>query len=281
MRLFLAALICLVSWNSGGFGGANAESLAPIPALHARVTDAAGALSPADESRLESRLAAIERAKGAQIAVLIVDTTAPEAVEQYAFRAAEQWKLGRKAVDDGVLILLAMKDRAYRMEVGYGLEGAIPDVTAKRILDDVMRPYLRSGDVAGGLIAAVDAVEKILAGEALPEPVSRNRPGPDAVIPVLAGGLILTAILTGTGIMARTPAAAASAFLAFLFGILLADLVVGFVVSMFVFILGAFADSTGRYSTGGRYGSGGWSSGGGGFSGGGGSFGGGGASGRW
>ncbi|NTV09300.1 MAG: YgcG family protein, partial [Zoogloea sp.] len=149
---------------------AGAQELQPVPALQAHVTDAAGLLSPDRRAALEAHLAAIEKEHGAQVAVLIVATTKPETIEQYGIRVTDVWQLGRKGIDDGVLVLLATQDRRLRLEVGRGLEGAIPDAVAKRIIADIAAPLFRQGDFAGGLDAAVEQIGKLIAGESLPAP---------------------------------------------------------------------------------------------------------------
>src|SRR5574338_44028 len=150
----------------------------PVPALKARVTDLTGTLSAAQRTALEERLAAFEARKGSQIAVLLVPTTQPETIEQYGIRVAEQWKLGRKGVDDGVLLLVAMKDRAVRIEVGYGLEGVLPDAPANRIIDEYIVPRFKQGDFAGGISAGVDRGSRGVEREPLPAPKAQSpRPG--------------------------------------------------------------------------------------------------------
>ena len=134
------------------------------------MTDLTETLTPDQTAKLEQKLAAFEARKGSQIAVLIVPTTQPEAIEQYSIRVAEQWKLGRKGVDDGALLLVAKDDRALRIEVGYGLEGALPDAIAKRIIEDIIVPRFKTGDFYGGIDAGVDAMIKVVDGEPLPPP---------------------------------------------------------------------------------------------------------------
>jgi uncharacterized protein len=153
---------------------------ASIPALSTRVTDTTGTLDAAAVARIEAPLAALEAGKGAQIAVLIVPSTAPESIEAYAVRAFEQWKLGRAGVDDGVLLVVAKSDRKMRIEVGYGLEGAIPDVVAYRVIQEYMVPRFREGDFAGGIEAAVGALSQLINGEALPEPMGSAGASPAA-----------------------------------------------------------------------------------------------------
>jgi uncharacterized protein len=155
---------------------ANAQNLSPVPKLTARVTDLTATLSASDKSALESKLQAFEQRKGSQIAVLIVGTTSPEAIEQYSIRVVEAWKLGRasalgKKVDDGVLLLVAKDDRKVRIEVGYGLEGSITDALAKRIISEQIAPRFRAGDFVGGVNAGVDKLTSIIEGAGLPDAV--------------------------------------------------------------------------------------------------------------
>ena len=274
-----AALACLLAWAVLAW----AQELQPIPPLTGRVVDAAGWLTPEQRTRLESRLAGIETQRGSQIAILTIPTTQPEPIEAYSIRVVDDWKLGRKGVDDGLLILLARNDRAVRIEVGRGLEGAIPDAVAKRIVEERMIPRFREGDVAGGLEAGVAAVEARLAGEALPPPEPARRRGGDgdwigfALMAALLGGGVLRALLgplLGTGAAASLVGAGVWWITSsLLFGL-------GAGVFAFFFLLGMGRGGGGPWISGGGHGggfggsSGGWSGGGGGFSGGG-------ASGRW
>jgi len=273
-RLLTLCLLLLPAW-------ALAELAVPPVA---RVTDLTGTLSPEQQRSLSDRLAALEAAKGSQLAVLVVPTTQPETVEQYALRVAERWQLGRKGVDDGVLLLIAKNDRALRIEVGYGLEGVIPDAAAHRVIDEIIVPRFKAGDFAGGINAGVDQLTALINGEALPAP--RPRQGTDATRrfePL--GFLVIVAIMIGQVLRA-------------LFGRLLAGGIVGvglglvawsisgiWILGVLLAVLGFLFTVTGTAGGGWRSGGGGGfssgSSGGGGFSGGGGSFGGGGASGRW
>jgi uncharacterized protein len=153
------------------FAVAAAENgLQPIPSLTARVTDITGTLDAPRQKLIEDRLAALEQRKGAQVAVLIVPTTAPETIEQYATRVFDAWKLGRKNVDDGVLVVIARDDRRVRIEVAYGLEGAIPDAAAFRIAHEYMTPKFRDGDFAGGIDAGIDMLTLLIDEEPLPPP---------------------------------------------------------------------------------------------------------------
>ena len=144
-----------------------------VPPLKARVTDLTGTLSAQQQATLEQTLAAFEQRKGSQIAVLLVPTTQPESVEEYAVRVEEKWKLGRKGVDDGALLLIAKNDRKLRIEVGYGLEGVLNDATAKRIIADDITPLFKQGDFYGGITAGVDRMIKVMDGEPLPPPKPR------------------------------------------------------------------------------------------------------------
>ena len=123
-----------------------------VPALSARVIDQTGMLSSSEIASLDQVLSAFEKRKGSQLAVLIVPTTAPESIEQFGIRVAEQWKLGRKKVDDGAVLIIAKADRTLRIEVGYGLEGALTDATSKRIIDDIIVPRFKQQDFYGGVL---------------------------------------------------------------------------------------------------------------------------------
>ena len=197
-----------------------------MPALKARVTDTVNLLSATQRAQLEEELAAIEQAKGSQVAVLVVATTAPEEIEPYAVRVFETWKLGRgvvagKRIDDGVLIVVARDDRRMRIEVGYGLEGAIPDALAKRIVAESMGPRFAKGDWYGGLHAGVVDVARLIAGEELPPPQRRRDVDVDlpndwaqAFITVIVIWLVVRAVLgrflgslaggVGAGVVATT-----------------------------------------------------------------------------
>lgn len=257
-----------------------AEGLAPIPQLATRVSDLTGTLTADQRAALEARLAQLEREKGAQIAILLLPTTRPETIEQFGIRLAEAWKVGRKGIDDGVIVIVAKDDRAVRIEVGYGLEGVIPDAVAKRIIEEQIVPHFRSGDFYGGLSIAVDTLARIIGGEALPPPRGERAEG---ALPGGEGAVFLLFILAMLarffrvvfGLLGALAMAGLAAILAWLvFG----SLLTAFVVAVFVLIL-SFASGGHRGWSSGGWGGGGF--GGGGFRGGGGGFGGGGASGRW
>ncbi|WP_234683601.1 TPM domain-containing protein [Bradyrhizobium monzae] len=268
-----------------------------VPQLTGRVVDRTGTLSSGDIAALSQKLGDFETRKGSQIAVLIVPTTDPETIEQFSIRVAEAWKIGRKKVDDGAILVVAKNDRHLRIEVGYGLEGALTDVTSRRIIDEVITPKFREGDFAGGISAGVDRMMRVVDGEPLPVPsrsvnfANLDEIGPLAPVVLFASlvvggflramlGRLLGSVATGSVIGLLALLIIGSGALALLAGI------VGFVLS---FIADLFPASTGS-SRGGSWSSGssssGWSSGSsssdsGSFSGGGGSFGGGGASGSW
>jgi uncharacterized protein len=264
----------------------------PIPPLTARVTDLTGTLASEQKATLDARLEAFEREKGAQIGVLIVATVKPETIEQYALRVVEAWKLGRQGVDDGALLLVAKDDRRMRIEVGYGLEGALNDATAKRIISETITPRFKQGDFYGGLDAGIEAMFTVVGGEPLPAPDAQRSAGPaadDSFDKLLFAGFVLIFVVGGLlrAVFGRFLAAgmvalAASVIASFLLSSLLVAAIVGvvaFFVSLVVGIAGARGGSGGISWGGGSGRRGGGRSGG--FSGGGGGFGGGGASGGW
>ena len=159
-----------------------------VPPLKARVTDLTGTLTREQTASLEQMLQSFEARKGSQIAVLMVPTTKPEAIEQYSLRVAEAWKVGRKKIDDGAVLVVAKDDRTLRIEVGYGLEGALSDITANRIIREVIVPRFREGDFYGGINAGVDRMIRVIDGEPLPAPAGRG----GAVAPAVDGGLLST-----------------------------------------------------------------------------------------
>ncbi|MGY6277615.1 TPM domain-containing protein [Methylomonas sp. MgM2] len=273
-----AALIIAFVWQIA----ACAE--VPIPALERHVTDLTNTLTPQQQASLESRLATFEHEKGSQIAVLIVPTTQPETIEQYSIRVVDRWRLGRENVDDGVLMLIAKNDRITRIEVGYGLEGAIPDALAKRIIDDVMIPYFRKGDFAAGIDAGVDRLIGLIRGEPLPELKTRDTKAGSLeqyLVPLLFAALItggLFRILLGKFFGGLVN----SGFVAFTVWLLGGGLIFAVFLGFVAFLIAQGNNPRGFHrGYGGGFGGNGFSGGSGGFSGGGGGFGGGGASGRW
>ncbi len=171
----LAALFLIAFWPLA----AQAQPVLPVPALSARAIDQTGTLSAADLQALEARLQGLEEKSGSQVVVLVVPTTAPEDIASYAFRVASSWKIGRRDVGDGLLLVVAKDDRRMRIEVARKLEGAIPDLAASRIIDQAMAPRFREGDYAGGISAALDQIGARIADEALPAPVQQGSAGGD------------------------------------------------------------------------------------------------------
>jgi uncharacterized protein len=264
-----------------------------VPPLTGRVVDQTATLSSGDVASLTQALKDLETRKGSQIAVLIVPTTDQESIEQFSIRVAEAWKIGRKKIDDGALLVIAKNDRHLRIEVGYGLEGALSDVIARRIIEEDITPRFKSGDFAGGISAGVNRMIRVIDGEKLPAPAPEHWRSPglmnyiDPFNPfVLAGAFIVGGILRTT--LGRLFGSAATGgfigFLAWLFiGSVAASIIIGivaFIFTMFSDMIPASGGRGGSGSSGGSW-SGSSSSDGGGFSGGGGSFGGGGASGSW
>jgi uncharacterized protein len=276
-RALLAAALFLVP---------QAVPAQPVPALKARITDLTQTLSADQAAGLEARLAGLEARKGSQVAVLIVPTTQPETIEAYSIRVVEQWKLGRARVDDGVLLIVAKNDRKLRIEVGRGLEGAIPDAYAKRIIDEAITPRFKEGDFHAGIAAGLDRIAKLIDGEPMPAPQRRASSSSLSdygswmvygfIAIMLIGGLLRS--IFGRFLGSVVVAIAASVVAYVLIGALAAA-----IVAVVAFLLTLLNDGSGWSSGGGGWSSSGGSgySGGGGFSGGGGSFGGGGASGSW
>ncbi|UCD68584.1 MAG: YgcG family protein [Betaproteobacteria bacterium] len=291
MRKLFSVALLLAPLLAGE--GAIAE--VAVPALSARVTDLAQTLTDEQRSQLESRLTQFEAQKGAQVGVLILPTTKPETIEQYAVRVQEEWQLGRAGVDDGVLLVVASEDRTVRIEVGYGLEGALPDAIAKRIIEEDIIPQFRNGDVYAGISAGVTRMMAVIEGEPLPPPQRKGRASQarinldwlfPAFVLLLIGRQLLTAVFgrfVGAGL--------SGAMLGIIAWLVVGSLFVALLVAFLVFVFSLSSGIPGRrfyrpwgggWSSG-RGSSRGWSSGvfGGGFGGGGGFSGGGGASGRW
>ena len=274
---------------------------AQIPAFDSPVVDTTNTLDAATRQQLEQQALALQQRKGSQLQVLMIPSTQPEDIEAYAVRAFESFKLGRKGVDDGVLLVVAKDDRKVRIEVGYGLEGAIPDIAAGRVIQEYMVPKFRQGDYAGGVVDATAQLVKLVDGEPLPEPVASNPTGRDsgdewlfalfaAFIASLIARSLFDRLPAGLRILLTVAAGALAAWLlssvVFVGGI-------GAVIGFFTGLMGRRGGGGGgRYARhhdwggfgGGSSGSGGWGGGGssgGGWSGGGGMSGGGGASGGW
>jgi uncharacterized protein len=277
-----------------------ARSDVAVPPLTARVTDLTGTLSGEAVNRIETKLADFEARKGSQIAVLIVPTTEPEEIEQFGIRVADAWKLGRKGVDDGAILIVAKNDRRSRIEVGKGLEGAMPDAIANRILDETITPHFKLGDFDGGVEAGVDRMISVVDGEPLPAPDTEweHHGGLSNVLPLLLV-VVFVASRVLRAIFGRLFGSLATGGLAGGLAWLLSHLVpIGLGAGVIAFLFAMLAGSTSRGWSAGRgwgggfagglggglgggFGRGGFGGGGGGFSGGGGGFSGGGASGSW
>ncbi len=278
--LLLALLSC---------GTAQAE--VEVPKLSQRVTDLTGTLDAGQRQLLENKLAAFEASKGSQIAVLMLPTTQPETVEQFGIRVADAWKLGRKGIDDGALLLVAKDDHRLRIEVGYGLEGVLNDATSKRIVSEVITPYFKRGEFYAGIDAGVTSIIKVVEGEPLPPPEQgatvRSGNG-NSLKHMLGAGFVI--FMFGNiflrQFLGRLPSGLIVGGLigaltwAMLFSMALA-IIAAIVAFLFSLMFGSRGWGTSFPSGwgGGSSGGGGW--GGGGWSGGGGGFGGGGASGEW
>jgi uncharacterized protein len=298
-RLFVPLLAALLAFA----GAAHAQDVLPVPPLSARVIDQTGTLTQPQTTALIQKLALIETQRGAQVVVLMVPTTQPEDIATYSQRIADTWKVGRRDVGDGVVIVVAKNDRRINIEVAKTLEGAIPDVLAGRIINDQIKPAFKANDYAGGLNSAIDRLDKAISGEGLPAPTSQGAGGQahhgmlggfdiqDLAIFLFVGVPIAGALLTGIfgrkfGSVLTGGAIGGIAWL-----LTTSALVAGGAGLVALFLVGVVGMGSGRlggmggpiiWGGGGFGGRGGGGGGGGGFSsGGGGDFGGGGASGSW
>jgi uncharacterized protein len=284
--VLLRALALLMILGAGSLAHAEVS----VPQLTARVMDLTGSLTANQVQALEQTLQTFESSKGSQIAVLVVPTTEPETIEQYGIRVAEQWKLGRKGVDDGAILIVAKNDRTLRIEVGYGLEGVLNDATCKRIISEIIVPRFRQGDFFGGISDGVNSMIHVIQGEPLPEPSAS--PALDAkdlrqfALPALVLAFVVGAALRS--VLGNLPAAIVTGgvlgYLTWLLaGTLFIAVAAGFIAFLFTLLAGGMFGPLMSGMAGGRRGGGGFGGFGtsGGFRGGGGGFGGGGASGRW
>lgn len=284
--LLRAWLLAFCAWGACCVSAAHAQAPQAVPTLKSPVTDLSGTLSPAEISALERKLLAFESQRGSQIAILIVPSTAPETIDQYSIRVVDHNKIGRKSVDDGVLILLAMQEAQLRIEVGRGLEGAIPDVAAGRIRREIMNPQFRAGKFYAGLNAGVDTLMRLIDGEQLPPPRSFETEGggADGRLPIF---LVVAVVISGVlrSMLGRFLGSAASGGLAgLIFWFIAGSIFTALLLMVAVFFFSLFAGAGGRRFGGGGFGGGGFGGGfggGGGWSGGGGGFSGGGSSGSW
>jgi uncharacterized protein len=281
----LRGLLRSISASSLLFAAALAAAQVAVPPLKARVNDLTGTLSEQQRAALEQTLAEFEARKGAQIAVLLVPSTRPEPVQTFAVRVQESWKLGRKGVDDGVLLAIAKDDRELHIEVGYGLEGPLPDAVAKRIIEEEIVPRFKQGDFYGGIRAGTERIMRVIEGEPLPAPAKAiSSRGIDSLVPLLFFVLVFGSVLRA--ILGRfLGGAAAGGIAGFAAWVLTGTLAIALVAALFGFLVilmgGGRRMGYGGWSSRGGGGFGGGFGGGGGFRGGGGMSGGGGASGRW
>ena len=265
----LLLLSAVLGWPLG-------HAQVPVPPLTGHVVDTTQTLSPADQAQIEQALTALEARKGSQLAVLLVRSTKPEPMEQFALRVAEQWKLGRKKVDDGAILILAKDDRTLRIEVGYGLEGALNDATCQRIIEETITPHLRQQDFAGGITAGMQRMVQIIDAEPLPARATPSSADPMKDISwIIVAGVLLGFVLRA--VLGRFPGAVMTAAIVGVVSFLLLGVLSMALMAGDITLLTTWLGITGllhaRY--GGRGGPGG------GFKGGGGGFGGGGASGKW
>lgn len=296
LHLFLTLLLGVTAAFAPSL---RAQGMQPVPALTGHVIDLTATLSTEDLRSLEARLTELETTRGSQVVILMVASTQPEDVSSYANRVGNDWKIGRKGVGDGLLILVAKNDRKVRLEVAKSLEGAIPDLAAQQIIDTAITPAFRQGQYAQGLDGAVQQIAARIAGESLPTPGESKSSGRNGLLQgfdwmdlaiflffaVPIGGSIVRRVL-GAKFGAVVAGCAVGAVALFITSSLLVASIAAFVAALFTLFSNAAGGSGGTgWGSGG--GGGGWSSGGGssssdGFSsGGGGDFGGGGASGDW
>lgn len=286
-------LTCASAW---------AQQAVAIPPLTSPVVDTTGTLDAQQAQQLQEQALALQQRKGSQLQVLVVASTQPETIEQYTQRVFDQWKLGRKGVDDAVILVVAKEDRRVRIQPGYGLEGAIPDAIANRVIQEYLAPRFRAGDYGGGIADATAQLVRLIDGEPLPTPVSDNRGGEsggggDWIFALFAAFFAATFV---RGLLGKAPkilrgvtTGAAAGVVAWLVSSLVPLAGYAAVIGL---VYGLMSVSTGRYARHGGWGGfggsgGGWGGGsgrsgggfggGGGWSGGGGMSGGGGASGSW
>ena len=294
MRAFLLAVVAFIA--AAAF---DVHAEIPVPKLTARVIDQTGSLTAPERDALEAKLKAFEAQRGSQVAVLLVPSIGTETIEEFAGRVTDEWKLGRKGVDDGVLLVVAKQERKLRIQTGRGVQGTLTDALSKRIVSDIIAPRFRNGDFAGGIDAGVDAIMKAIEGEQLPLPEAKPHGGKvDAVSSYsdflwMAFFLVPVVGMVLRGMFGRFFGASATSGLTGLAAwLVFGSLAFGIVAAIGAFLFTLFVGSglgravnRGGWGGGwpGGFGGGGWSGGGGGggFSGGGGRFDGGGASGTW
>lgn len=291
----LARLLLILGLLPGICAAAEPE-LVTVPALTGHVVDTAGLLQAPQAEALAQRLRQFELQHGSQIVVLIVPTVQPESIEQYSMRVFDAWKIGRKQANDGVLLLVALLDRKLRIDTGYGLEGAIPDAIAKRIVADIIAPRFKAGDPYAGLQAGIEQILKRVEGEQLPSasPSGKKVQGGDGqfgellvlgiVAATIVGGVL--SLVLGRFFGGLATAGIVAAITWFMTASMIIMFASGILVFLYILVTGGRGGSSlggwgGGHGGMGGWGGGGWSSGGSSWGGGGGSAGGGGASGGW
>lgn len=294
-RLISGLLLTL--WLSFASLTAWAQDVQPVPTLTAHVMDSTGTLNAAQREALEAKLTAFEKARGAQLVVLMVPTTQPEDIAAYAQRVGDSWKIGRKSIGDGLLLVVAKTDRTVRIETTKTLEGPIPDLAASRIIENAITPRFKQGDFSGGLNAGTDQIMALISGENLPMPTQGTANAGNSeggfdwttlavflffAVPV--GGRVLSSVLGRK--LGSVATGGAVGVLAWLFS---SSLLIGAIAALAGMVFALMSGLGGMrrgggssgWGGGGGFGGGGFGGGGGFSSGGGGNFGGGGASGSW
>ncbi len=288
--LWGATLVAVAALLYGLPANAAEGDFLAVPKLVSRVTDTTATLGSSDEARITERIRAFEAKKGGQIAVLIVDSTAPEVIFDYSLRVAETWKIGRKGVDDGVLFVVAKSDRKMQILTGPGVQGVLTDAVSKRIIAEIVAPRFREGKFGDGIYNGVDKIASVIDGEALPPPPKKKQASQSsgnenffflAILAAVFVAPVLRSIL-GRFLGATATAGVTGAAAWWILGGLLLPVVIGVIVLLVALFAGMFTGRHGGGGFGGFGGGGGGSFGGGdSFSGGGGGFDGGGASGDW
>ncbi|TSA18366.1 MAG: hypothetical protein D4R74_01320, partial [Betaproteobacteria bacterium] len=241
LRMWILFLGVLTLAFASAAGAADAVA---VPVLKARITDITGTLSSVQLASLETELRDFEQQKGSQIAVLILPSTQPESIEQYSIRVAEQWKVGRAKTGDGLILIVAKEDQRLRIEVGYGLEGAIPDVVAKRVIREVMAPHFLANDFYGGIRDGIQTLMKLIDGEKLPPPAKAAKVDDYEslfvvllAVVIVAGGVLKAVLGRALGSAATGVAAGAIAWV--LAGAIAAAVIAGIIAFLFALSMGS------------------------------------------
>ena len=262
---------------------ANTDETIQIPEIKHRITDLTNTLSETDRWNLENKVKQFQEETGIEIVTVIVPTVKPETIEQFSIRAAEKWKIGRKKIDDGVILLIALNDRKVRIEVGYGLEGVLPDIKCNQIIRHIITPYFKIHEYANGISNGIDAIIKVSKGENLPKPNKRNRLHSNGYNKYIVWMFVFIIIsLFIQSIFGSKISFVLTVILGLIIGYFFLNLFIGLILSIFTSLLTQSGFSNSIFPIG--MGGGGFGSSGNNydhFSGGGGGFGGGGSSGDW